>query len=122
MEAIKILIAFSAFMEFKFFQTNVKSAFPNGHLKEEVFGKQLPGFESVEFPNHMIKLDKTLYGLKQAPRVWDKRLSCFLLSHGNKIGKIDNTIFLKTRGKNLLIIQVCVNDIIFGATTNSLCE
>lgn len=82
--------------------------------------KQLPVFENVEFPEHVMKLDKALYGLKQAPKAWYKRLFSFLLSHGYKRGIIDNTLILKTRGKNLLIIQVYVDDINFGETTNSL--
>ena len=78
-EAIRILIAFVAFMEFKLYQMDVKSAFLNGYLKEEVYVMQPPGFENTEFPNHVFKLDKALYGLKQAPRAWYERLSNFLL-------------------------------------------
>lgn len=70
MEAIRILIAFAAFMGFKLFQMGVKSVFLNEYLKEEVYVKQPPNFEYVDYPNHMLKLDKVLYGLKQAPRAW----------------------------------------------------
>jgi len=73
-------------------------------------------------PNHVLKLDNALYGLKQAPRAWYERLSKFLLDNGYKKGKIDNTLFLKSRGKELLIVQVYVDDIIFGATSDSLCK
>ncbi|XP_075099005.1 uncharacterized protein LOC142175898 [Nicotiana tabacum] len=79
-------------------------------------------FESHEHPNHVFKLDKTLYGLKQAPRAWYERLSKFLLENGFTRGKIDNTQFMKKRGRNLLIVQVYVDDIIFGATNDCLCE
>nr|XP_009776111.1 PREDICTED: uncharacterized protein LOC104225933 [Nicotiana sylvestris] len=82
-------------MEFTLHQMDVKSSFLNGYLKEEVFVKQPPRFESKECPDHMYKLDKALYGLKQAPKVWYKRLSKFLREHGYKRGKIDNTLFLK---------------------------
>lgn len=68
MEAIKILIAFAAYVEFKLFKMNTNSAFLNGYLKEKVFMKPPLGFESINFPNYMTKLDKTLYGLKHAPR------------------------------------------------------
>ncbi|XP_070058190.1 secreted RxLR effector protein 161-like [Nicotiana tomentosiformis] len=68
MEAIRILIAFVSHMEFKLFQMDVKSAFLNGFLKEEVFVKQPPGFENHERPEHIFKLDKALYGLKQTSR------------------------------------------------------
>ncbi|GKC45375.1 retrovirus-related pol polyprotein from transposon TNT 1-94, partial [Tanacetum coccineum] len=68
MEAIRIFLAFATYMNFKVYQMDVKSAFLNGKLKEEVYVKQPPGFESSEFPNYVCKLDKALYGLKQAPR------------------------------------------------------
>lgn len=99
MEAIKILISFATFMEFKLFQMDVKNAFLNGYLKEEVYVKQPLDFVDVDYPNHVLKLGKALYGLKQAPIAWYERLSKFLLENGFKGGKIDNTLFLKTRGK-----------------------
>ncbi|GKC54629.1 retrovirus-related pol polyprotein from transposon TNT 1-94 [Tanacetum coccineum] len=68
MEAIRIFPAFAIYMNFKVYQMDVKSTFLNGKLKEEVYVKQPPGFESGEFPNYVCKLDKVLYGLKQAPR------------------------------------------------------
>ncbi|GJU69564.1 retrovirus-related pol polyprotein from transposon TNT 1-94 [Tanacetum coccineum] len=70
MEAIIIFLAFATYMNFKVYQMGVKSAFLNGKLKEEVYVKQPPGFESSEFPDYVYKLDKTLYGLIQAPRAW----------------------------------------------------
>lgn len=71
-EAIIILITFAAHKEFKLFKMDVKSAFLNENLNEEVYVKQTPGFEDVELLNHVLKLDKALYGLKQAPRAWYK--------------------------------------------------
>jgi len=121
-EAIRILVAFAAHMEIKLYQINVKSAFLYGCLKEEVYVMQPPGFENNEFPNHIFKLDKVIYGLKQAPRAWYERLSNFLLKNGFRRGKVDNTLFLKSKGKHLLIVQVHVDDIIFGATHNNLCD
>ena len=121
-EAIRILIAFAAHMEIKLYQMDVKSAFLNGYLKEEVYVMQPPGFESKEFSNHVFKLDKELYGLKQAPRAWYERLSNFLLENGFRRGKVDNTLFLKSKGEHLLIVQVYVDDIIFGATHHDLCN
>ncbi|GJT09278.1 retrovirus-related pol polyprotein from transposon TNT 1-94 [Tanacetum coccineum] len=71
MEAIRIFLAFATYMNFKVYQMDVKSAFLNGKLKEEVYVKQPPGFESSEFLDYVYKLDKALYGLKQAPRAWN---------------------------------------------------
>ncbi|GJR80246.1 retrovirus-related pol polyprotein from transposon TNT 1-94 [Tanacetum coccineum] len=81
LEAIRIFFAFATYMNFIFYQMDIKSAFPNGKLKEEVYVKQPPGFESSEFPNHVCKLDKALYGLKQAPRAWYETLSTYLTEH-----------------------------------------
>ncbi|GKB24633.1 retrovirus-related pol polyprotein from transposon TNT 1-94 [Tanacetum coccineum] len=81
LEAIKIFLAFSTYMNFIVYQMDVKSAFLNGKLKE-VYVKQSPGFESGEFPNHVCKLDKALYGLKQAPRAWYETLN---LSHRTQV-------------------------------------
>ncbi|GJW75499.1 retrovirus-related pol polyprotein from transposon TNT 1-94 [Tanacetum coccineum] len=68
LEAVRIFLAFSTYINFIVYQIDVKSSFLNGKLKEEVYVKQAPGFESSEFPNHVCKLDNALYGLKQAPR------------------------------------------------------
>nr|GFA06204.1 retrovirus-related Pol polyprotein from transposon TNT 1-94 [Tanacetum cinerariifolium] len=70
LEEIRIFLAFATYMNFIVYQMDVKSAFLNGKLKEEVYVKQPPGFESNEFSNHVCKLDKALCGLKQAPRAW----------------------------------------------------
>ena len=83
---------------------------------------KLLGFEDAELPDHVFRLNKALYGLKKAPRGWYERLSKFLLKNGFKKGKIDNTLFLLKREHELLIIQVYVDDIIFGATSENLCE
>lgn len=109
-------------MGFKLFQMDVKSAFLNENLKEAVYVKQPPSFEDVDFPHHVLKLDKSLYGLKQAPRAWYEKLSKFLMENGFKRRKIDNTLFLKTRVSSLLIVQMYVDDLIFRATFESLCE
>jgi hypothetical protein len=73
---------------------DVKSAFLNGFLEEEVYVKQPPGFESAEFPHKVYRLRKMLYGLKQAPRAWYGRLRGFLFSKGFEMGKVDKTLFL----------------------------
>jgi hypothetical protein len=101
---------------------DVMSAFLNGHIKEEVYVEQPPGFEDSEYPSHVYKLSKALYGLKQAPRAWYECLRDFLLTNGFKIRKADPTIFTKTIDKYLFICQIYVDDIIFGSTNKSPCE
>nr|GEX81065.1 retrovirus-related Pol polyprotein from transposon TNT 1-94 [Tanacetum cinerariifolium] len=70
METIRTFLSFAAYINFKVYQIDVKIAFINGKLKEEVYVKHPPVFESSEFPDYVCKLDKALYELKQAPREW----------------------------------------------------
>jgi len=95
LESIRILLSFVARKRFKLFQMDVKSAFLNGYISEEVYVKQPPGFANFTFPNHVYKLTKALYSLKQAPRAWYEMLSSFLLNQGLKRGNIDTTLFIK---------------------------
>ncbi|WRX09074.1 Reverse transcriptase [Theobroma cacao] len=101
---------------------DVKSAFLNGLIQEKVFVEQLPGFEDFEKSNHVFKLHKTLYGLKQAPRAWYGRLSKFLVEKGYDKGSIDTTLFTKRYLNDLIVVQIYVDDIIFGATNEALCK
>jgi hypothetical protein len=101
---------------------DVKSAFLNGPIMEEVYVEQPPGFEDSEYPNHVYKLSKALYGLKQAPRAWYECLRDFLITNDFKVGKADPTLFTKTVAKHLFICQIYVDDIIFGSTNKSTCE
>ncbi|WVZ51648.1 hypothetical protein U9M48_002770, partial [Paspalum notatum var. saurae] len=114
LEAIRILLAFAASKGFKLQQMDVKSAFLNGFIEEEVYVRQPPGFESARFPDRVYKLRKALYGLKQAPRAWYARLKSFLLKSGFVTGSVDKTLFLLGRGGDTLIVQIYVDDIIFG--------
>ncbi|GKA85808.1 retrovirus-related pol polyprotein from transposon TNT 1-94 [Tanacetum coccineum] len=122
MEAIMIFLAFSIYMNFKVYQMDVKSAFLNGKLKEEVYVNQPPGFESSEFPDYVCKLDKTLYGLKQTPRAWYETFSTFLIQNKFSRGRIDNTLFIYKSKGEVLLVQVYVDDIIFGSTSYKLCK
>jgi hypothetical protein len=119
-EAIRILLAFSMTKGFKLHQMDVKSAFLNGVLEEEVYVRQPSGFESEKYPHRVYKLRKVLYGLKQAPRAWYGRLRGFLFERGFETGKVDQTMFLLRQGRDILIVQVYVDDIVFGGSSNSL--
>ncbi|KAK2363148.1 cysteine-rich RECEPTOR kinase [Trifolium repens] len=94
LEAIRLLLAYACNMNFKLYQMDVKSAFLNGYINEEVYVKQPPGFENHEHPDYVFKLKRALYGLKQAPRAWYDRLSKFLIKNGYSRGKVDTTLFI----------------------------
>jgi hypothetical protein len=87
LESIRILLAYATYHDFKLYQMDVKSVFLNGHVKEEVYVEQPPGFEDSEYPTHVYKLSLVLYGLKQAPRAWYACLRDFLITNGFKIRK-----------------------------------
>jgi hypothetical protein len=122
LESIHILLAYATHQDFKFYQIDVKSAFSNGQIKEEVYVKQPPGFEDQEYPSHVYKLHKALYGLKQAPRAWYECLRDFLTQNGFKIGKVNSSLFTRKVDKDLFICQIYVDDIIFGSTNQSFCD
>ncbi|GJW45099.1 retrovirus-related pol polyprotein from transposon TNT 1-94 [Tanacetum coccineum] len=113
LESIRILLAYACALDFKLFQMDVKSAFLNGFINEEVYVAQPPGFIDFEKPDHVYKLKKALYGLKQAPKAWYDRLKAFLIKHEYKMGMVDNTLFTKKKSSNLIIVQIYVDDIIF---------
>jgi hypothetical protein len=100
LEVIRILLAFASFKGFKLYQMDVKNAFINDVIQEEVCVRQLPGFENLKYPNIVYKLSKALYGLKQASRAWYARLMIFLLEHGYAIGSVDKTLFTINHGTN----------------------
>jgi hypothetical protein len=101
---------------------DVKSAFLNGYINKLVYVEQPPDFEDEKKPNHVYKLRKTFYGLKQAPRAWYERLRNFLLSKGFIMGKVDTTLFTKNISKDLFVLQIYVDDIIFESTNQDFCE
>ncbi|GKF72526.1 putative ribonuclease H-like domain-containing protein, partial [Tanacetum coccineum] len=104
-EAIRLFLAFASFMGFIVYQIDVKSAFLYGTIDEEVY-----------------KVVKALYGLHQAPRAWYATLSTFLKKHGYNRGTIDKTLFTKRDKKDIMMVQVHVDDIIFGSTNKSWCN
>jgi hypothetical protein len=99
---------------------DVKSAFLNGFLEEEVYVKQPPGFESVEFSHRVYRLRKALYGMKEAPHAWYGHLRGFLLSKRFEMGKVDKTLFLLRQGDDILIVPLYVDAIVFGGSSHSL--
>ena len=119
LESIRILLSIACTMNFKLYQMDVKCAFLNGCLNEEVFVEQPNGFQDPHFPDHVLRLKKALDGLKQAPRSWYDWLTHYLLDRGFKRGYADRTLFVKTDEDYLLGAQVYVDDIVFGATIDA---
>ena len=116
LEAIRILLAYANHHDITLYQMDVKSAFLNGKLEEEVYVAQPPGFEDPKHPDKVFRLNKALYGLKQAPRAWYDTLKEFLMKKGFKPGSLDPTLFTKSYDGELFVCQIYVDDIIFGCT------
>ncbi|GJX47178.1 putative ribonuclease H-like domain-containing protein [Tanacetum coccineum] len=122
LEAIRIFLAYASYMGFIVYQMDVKSAFLYGKIDEEVYVSQPPGFQDPKSPQKVYKVVKALYGLHQAPRAWYATLSTFLLKNGYRRGTIDKTLFLKKNKNDIILVQVYVDDIIFGSTKKSWCD
>ncbi|GJS18549.1 putative ribonuclease H-like domain-containing protein [Tanacetum coccineum] len=121
-EAIRIFLAFASYIRFIVYQMDVKSAFLYGTIYEEVYVSQPPGFIDPKFPKKVYKVVKALYGSHQAPRAWYATLSTFLEKSRYRRGTIDKTLFIKKDKKDIMLVQVYVDDIIFGFTKKSWCE
>ena len=111
-----LLLAYANHHDIILYQMDVKCAFLNGKLEEEVYVAQPPGFEDPKHPDKVFRLNKALYGLKQAPRAWYDTLKEFLMKKGFKPGSLDPTLFTKTYDDELFVCQIYVDDIIFGCT------
>ncbi|GJY28931.1 putative ribonuclease H-like domain-containing protein [Tanacetum coccineum] len=120
-KAIRLFLAFASYMGFTIYQMDVKSAFLYGFIREEVYVHQPPGFVDPAYPNKVYKVIKALYGLHQAPRAWYETLSFFLLENDFGRGTIDKTLFIKKNKRDIMLVQVYVDDIIFGSTKQSMC-
>nr|GEY19832.1 putative ribonuclease H-like domain-containing protein [Tanacetum cinerariifolium] len=121
-EAIRLFLAYASFMGFIVYQMDVKSAFLYGTIDEEVYVMQPLGFQDLEFPDRVYKVEKTMYGLHQAPRAWYGTLSKYLLDNGFQRGTIDHTLFIRKHKGEFLLVQVYVDDIIFGSSNPQLCR
>nr|GEW67728.1 retrovirus-related Pol polyprotein from transposon TNT 1-94 [Tanacetum cinerariifolium] len=115
-EAIRIFIANATSKNMTIYQMDVKTAFLNGKLNEEVYVSQPEGFVDPDHPTHVYRLKNALYVLKQAPRAWYDTLSWFLLNNNFSNGALDPTLFTRKTGKHILLVQIDVDDIIFAST------
>ena len=120
MESIRILLVIASHLNFKLYQMDVKSAFLNGMLWEEVYVEQLKGFVDPHRLDDVYKLKRSLYGLKQALRAWYERLTTYLTEHGFKRGSADTTLFIRKDMNSFVVAQIYIDNIIFDATNDSL--
>nr|GFA88152.1 retrovirus-related Pol polyprotein from transposon TNT 1-94 [Tanacetum cinerariifolium] len=120
LEAVRLFIAYAAHKSFTIYQMDVKTAFLYGPLKEEVYVNQPDGFVDPYHPDKVYRLKKALYGLKQDPRAWYDELSKFLQSKGFTKGSIDPTLFITKHRGDILLVQIYVDDIVFGSTNPNL--
>jgi len=118
---VRLLLAYACLCNFKLHKMDMKSSLLNGFLNEEVYVSQPPGFEDHLYPNHVFKLKKALYGLKQASRQWYESLSNFLLSKGYARDVVDKTLFIRKHESDVILVQVYIDNIIFGSNNNTLC-
>nr|GFC77274.1 putative ribonuclease H-like domain-containing protein [Tanacetum cinerariifolium] len=121
-EAIRLFLSYASFMGFTVYQMDLKSAFLYGTIDEEVYVMQPPGFQDLAFPARVYKVEKAMYGLHQAPRAWYGTLSKYLLKNGFQRGTIDQTLFIRRQREDFILVQVYVDDIIFGSTNPQLCR
>nr|GEY11272.1 retrovirus-related Pol polyprotein from transposon TNT 1-94 [Tanacetum cinerariifolium] len=122
LKAIRIFLAFAAHINMVVYQMDVKTAFLNGNMREEVYVSQPDVFVDQDNPNHVYNLKKALDGLKQAPRAWYDMLSSFMISQDFSKGSVDPTLFIRRNSNDLLLVQIYVDDIIFDASTPELCD
>nr|GEX82530.1 putative ribonuclease H-like domain-containing protein [Tanacetum cinerariifolium] len=121
-EAIRLFLAYASFMGFMVYQIDVKIAFLYGTIEEEIYVCQPLGFEDPDHPDKVYKVVKPLYGLHQAFRAWYETLANYLLENGFQRGKIDQTLFIKRQKGDILLVQIYVDDIIFGLINKDLCK
>lgn len=120
LKSIRLFLGMACILNFKVYQMDVKSAFLNGYLQEEFYVEQPKGFEDLNHPEYVYKLRKALYGLKQAPRAWYDRLTSYLIDNGYTRGSVDKTLFTFEQAEHILVVQIYVDDIIFGSTSELL--
>jgi hypothetical protein len=109
--SIRTIIALAAKMKWKLHQMDVKIAFLNGVIEEEVYIEQPQGFEVEDRKTHVCNLKKALYELKQAPRAWYGRMDSFLTSMGFTNNKADSNLYFKVMNDEPVILMLYVDDL-----------
>ena len=120
MESIRLILAYASSKNIKDYQMDVKSAFLNGEIEDEVYMEKPDGFQVQEAENYVYRLKKDLYGLKQAPRAWYSRLDKYLRQQGYIKGNIDINLYIKEEHGSLIIVEIYVDEIIFGSDNDQI--
>nr|GEW61249.1 hypothetical protein [Tanacetum cinerariifolium] len=110
--AIRILIAIAAYYDYEIWQIDVKTAFLNGYLNEEVYMEQPEGFVNPKYPNRVCKLKRFIYRLKQASRQWNKRFDDEIKKFGFIQNRDEPCVYLKASGSNIIFLILYVDDIL----------
>ena len=118
LETVRLILALAASGKWEVHHMDVKSAFLNGELQEEVYVKQPPGFENPRYPGKVLKLQKALYGLKQAPRAWNAKLDQELIRLGFCWSEEEHAVYKRGNGDSLLLLGVYVDDLIICGPNN----
>lgn len=113
LNTVRVLLSFAANLDWPLYQLDVKNAFLNGNLEEEIYMEIPPDFEFESTTNKVCRLKKSLYGLKQSPRAWFHRFTTVLKEDGYTQGQADHTLFVKhaEEGK-ITVLIVYVDDIV----------
>nr|GEW34525.1 putative ribonuclease H-like domain-containing protein [Tanacetum cinerariifolium] len=119
---IRVVLTIAVSRHWPIHQIDVKNAFLNGDLTEEVYMKQPPGYINIAFPPHMCRLHKALYGLKQVSRTWYRRFSVYVTSFGFRRSKSDTSLFTYHLGQDIIYLLLYVDDIIMMASSTNLVQ
>ncbi|KAL0379259.1 UNVERIFIED_CONTAM: Retrovirus-related Pol polyprotein from transposon RE1 [Sesamum radiatum] len=113
LDTIRALVAIAANKKWKIYQMDVKSAFLNGYIDEEIYVEQPQGFVAKGYEEKVLRLKKALYGLKQAPRAWYSRIDNYFMDRGFWRSLSEPTLYVKRQGNDTLIVSLYVDDLIY---------
>ncbi|CAO2836221.1 unnamed protein product [Amaranthus hypochondriacus] len=120
LDTVRMMISLAAHHKWKIYQLDVKSAFLNGILEEEVYVEQPEGFVIKGEDDKVLHLKKALYGLKQAPRAWNTRIDGYLIQNGFTKCPYEHAVYVKTNGDDILIVSLYVDDLLFTGNCQSM--
>ena len=115
-----MLIAIATLHNLEIHQMDVKTAFLNGELKEEIYMEQLEGFIVLGQEKKVCRLIKSLYGLKQAPKQWNEKFDNAMMSNGFRINECDKCVYIKDTANGYVIVCLYVDDMLIIGSNNDI--